>query len=79
MTRAPARVCAYCDAPLRDGDARFEVRVAADYQLAAGPVGTYCSVFCWEAAKVRKAVDGIAKNLISDAECVLSDEGKLTG
>ena len=70
--------CEYCNAKLTDDRARFEVRVAPDYQPRpeAAP-GTYCSDFCWEAAKVRKSVEGIAKNLILDAECVLSEEDKL--
>ena len=80
MTRAPNKACEYCGAPLQDDRARFEVRVAPDYQPRpeACP-GTYCGVFCWEAAKVRKSVHSSLKTLISDAETVLSDEGKLLG
>ncbi len=71
--------CAYtaCNAPLRDDKARFEVRVAPEAEARDGLApGTYCSCECWEAAKV---VHSIAKSLHADAECVLSDEGKLTG
>lgn len=77
MTRAPNKSCAYCGIGLPDGNARFEVRVASDYQLAHAPVGTFCDCECWEAAKVRKSVHSAMKTLISDAETVLSDEGKL--
>lgn len=79
MTRAQ-RQCGYCGLDLVEDRARFEVRVAADYQPRpeACP-GTYCGYECWEAAKTRKVVHDSMKTLISDAETVLSDEGKLLG
>ena len=72
------RHCAYCGCDLLEGNARFEVRVAADLprrEEYAG--GLYCGHPCWEAARVRKSVHDAMKNLIGDAETVLSDEGKL--
>ena len=78
MTRAPNKSCAYCGQPLQDDRARFEVRVAPDYPLKAEACpATYCHYECWEAAKVRKSVQDVAKGLITDAETVLSDEGKI--
>ena len=72
------RHCAYCGIGLLEPDARFEVRVAINHQpLPGAGVGTYCSAFCWEAAKVRISVEIVRERLHADAETVLSDEGKI--
>lgn len=79
MTR---KHCAYtaCGLPLRADKAQFEVRVAAEIQAREEQaVGTYCDPFCWEAERVRKAVHSVMKNLILDAEAVLSGEHAITG
>ena len=76
MTRA----CAYCGQKLTEDRARFEVRVAPDYPLKAEACpATYCHYECWEAAKVRKSVDSIAKFFHQDCETVLGEEDTLLG
>ena len=66
------RNCQYCGEKLTEDRARFEVRVAPDYQPKpeACP-GTYCGVFCWDAAKM---VHHLRRRLIGDAETVLGKE-----
>ena len=66
--------CDWCAEKLTDERSRFEVRVAPGYDHL---VGIFCGCECWEAAKVRKSVQTTLKTLISDAETVLSDEGKI--
>ena len=78
MTRSPNKSCGYCGQPLQEDRARFEVRVAPDYQpRPEAAEGTYCGSFCWEAAKTVKSVDSVIKSYHQDCETVLSDEGKL--
>ena len=78
MTRSPNKSCGYCGQSLHDSRARFEVRVAPDYQLREGEVvGTFCAANCWEAAKARKSVETTMKRLHSDMETVLGDAEKI--
>ena len=80
MTRIPTRVCAFCGLALRDDQSRFEVRMAPGLPEAEHrATGVFCNVVHWEAASaVLKTGDAASKNLILDAECVLSDENKIT-
>ena len=73
-----SKICAFCATPLTNDRSRFEVRVAPGATVIHEPApGTYCGVFCWEAARVAKTVQACTKSLISDAETVLGEDGKL--
>ena len=72
--------CAYthCGAPLKEDQARFEVRVASECEARGDTAcGVFCDHLCWQAATALKSVEGIAKHLLCDAETVLSEEGKI--
>ncbi len=77
-------ICPGCREPIPTGDGASKLIIGGH-----GYRTEYHDADCWLQAQVRaelvrvlpsvKSVETVAKNLICDAECVLADEGKLTG
>ncbi len=74
-------ICPGCREPIPTQSGRLVVHDSDP----EGASGEFHSVACWLKAQNAdeeegvKSVESLAKNLICDAECVLADEGKLTG